>query len=81
MRDAHVSYPTAMDRIDQVLSYVRYALSTPSNRIFGYLSIPSLRPNLNQKRDKAMQHTKMRDAGNSMRVREVWKERGFNWQE
>ncbi len=52
------TYATGMDWIDQVLSYICYALSTPSNRIFGYLKNPSLPPHQNQNQDKAMQHTR-----------------------
>ena len=57
------TYSTAMDWIDQSLSYICYALSTPSNWIFEYLKNPSLRPNKNQNQDKAMHDTKMKTPG------------------
>ena len=56
-----VSSIAAMNWIAQVLCYVRYALSMPSNWIFGYLCNPSLRPNQNQ--HKATQNTKMKTPG------------------
>ena len=59
----------AMNWIAQVLCYVRYALSVPSNWIFGYLYNPSLRPNQNQ--DEAMQNTKMKTPGIIRGEREV----------
>ena len=57
------AYSTAMDRIHQALSYVRYALLTPSNRTFGYLYNPSLRPNQNQNRDTSHAARQDEDAG------------------
>ena len=69
------AYSTAMDRIHQALSYVRYALPAPSNRIFGYLSNLSLRPNQNQNRARSHAANQDEDAGTIrglMDSGEVW---------
>ena len=60
------TYATAIDPIDRVLFYVCYALSTPSNQIFGG-SFHMAEPEPGPGQSHASHQDK--DAGNNMRVK------------